>query len=121
MTRVRILLALFFILIIRTQAFSQNKINQTISISGYVKDSLSNKSLEYPTIVLLSDSMKIISAVAGGADGKFLFSEVIPGRYSIVASMLGYSTSKKSIASGSIARALAIATLCFCPPERLDG
>ena len=67
MTRVRILLALFFIVIIRTQAFSQNKINQTISISGYVKDSLSNKSLEYPTVVLISDSMKIVSAVAGGA------------------------------------------------------
>ena len=60
MTRVRILLALFFIVIIRTQAFSQNKINQTISISGYVKDSLSNKSLEYPTVVLISDSMKIV-------------------------------------------------------------
>jgi hypothetical protein len=99
MTRVRILLALFFIVIIRTQAFSQNKINQTISISGYVKDSLSNKSLEYPTVVLISDSMKIVSAVAGGADGRFLFSDIVPGRYSIIASMLGYSTTKKFIAA----------------------
>ena len=91
------LFTLCFSLLIHNVAYSQQNTTHKTAIGGIVKDSVSRKSLEYPTIVLLADSMKIISAVAGGADGRFLISDIEPGKYTIVASMLGYSTAKHQL------------------------
>ena len=97
MIRIGALLTSVLIVCFQTFAFSQQKINQSTSITGAVKDSLTEKALEYPTVVLTTDSMKIVSAVAGGADGKFIITEITPGKYTLVVSMVGYSTIRKNI------------------------
>lgn len=97
MIRIRVALTSVLLVCFHILAFSQQRNIQSSTIYGLVKDSLSGRPLEYPTVVLLTDSMKIVSAVAGGADGRFTFPEITSGTYSVVVSMLGYSTASKSI------------------------
>jgi len=68
-----------------------------ISITGVVTDSLSGKNIEYPTVAIFTDSLKLIKAVAGGADGKFTIEAPGEGKYILSASMIGYSNSKTTI------------------------
>ena len=73
---------------------AQKNENTKIVVTGTVVDSLSGKGIEYPTVALFSDSLKLIKAVAGGADGKFTIEAPAPGSYYISGSMIGYSNSK---------------------------
>ena len=73
---------------------AQKNENTKIVVTGTVVDSLSGKGIEYPTVALFSDSLKLIKAVAGGADGKFTIEAPVPGSYYISGSMIGYSNSK---------------------------
>ena len=91
------LLTLFILFFLNNIALPQQNNNIKYSLGGVVKDSVSGKSLEYPTVVLIDDSLKIVSAVAGGADGRFLITDIKHGNYTIVASMLGYSTVKRKL------------------------
>ena len=91
------LLTLFISFFVNNIALPQQNNNLKYSLGGAVKDSVSGKSLEYPTVVLIDDSLKIVSAVAGGADGRFLITDIKYGNYTIVASMLGYSTVKRKL------------------------
>ena len=62
---------------------AQKNENTKIVVTGTVVDSLSGKGIEYPTVALFSDSLKLIKAVAGGADGKFTIEAPAPGSYYI--------------------------------------
>lgn len=76
---------------------AQKNENLKITITGIVIDSLSGKSIEYPTVALFTDSLKLIKAVAGGADGKYIIEAPTGGKYILSASMIGYTNSKSSI------------------------
>ncbi len=92
--------ALFFITILCLNASflnAQTKENLTTTITGTIIDSLSGKVVDYPTVALFSDSLKLIKAVAGGADGKFYLSSPSKGKFILSVSMIGYSTVKKEI------------------------
>ncbi len=76
---------------------AQKTDNQKIIINGMVVDSISGRSIEYPTVALFTDSLKLLKAVAGGADGKFTIEAPKDGKYILSASMIGYTNSKSTI------------------------
>jgi hypothetical protein len=76
---------------------AQTKENTKITVTGTVLDSLTKKNVEYPTVALFTDSLKLIKAVAGGADGRFYIEAPSRGKFILSVSMLGYSTLKMDI------------------------
>lgn len=89
------LICLFIFCAVTLQA--QKTDTQKITITGAVVDSISGKSIEYPTVALFTDSLKLLKAVAGGADGKFTIEAPKSGKYILSASMVGYTNSKSKI------------------------
>ena len=88
-----------------TNLHAQKTDNQKITLTGIVVDSVSGKSIEYPTVALFTDSLKLIKAVAGGADGKFAIEAPCAGKYVLSASMIGYTNSKEELSlDGSVKR-----------------
>lgn len=88
-----------------TNLHAQKTDNQKITLTGIVVDSVSGKSIEYPTVALFTDSLKLIKAVAGGADGKFAIEAPCAGKYVLSASMIGYTNSKEELSlDGSLKR-----------------
>lgn len=85
------------LLVISTLSYSQSNELKNITLSGIVKDSVTKKAIEYPTIAVFTDSLKLIKAVAGGADGKFFIEVPLKGKYFLSVSMMGYSTLKKEL------------------------
>lgn len=81
---------------------AQKADNPKITITGMVVDSTSGRSIEYPTVALFTDSLKLIKAVAGGADGKFIIEAPKSGKYILSASMIGYTNSKSEIVLDNI-------------------
>ena len=78
-------------------SFAQKNETQKIVLTGEVVDSLTGRGIEYPTVALFTDSLKLIKAVAGGVDGKFSMEVNKAGKYILSASMIGYSNSKDLI------------------------
>ena len=66
-----LLSAICLLALLPTNLHAQKTDSQKITLTGIVVDSVSGKSIEYPTVALFTDSLKLIKAVAGGADGKF--------------------------------------------------
>lgn len=94
----RLLPIIFLVLLYPNKnALGQKTESQKITITGIVLDSLTGKGIEYPTVALFDDSLKLIKAVAGGADGKFTIEAPSPGQYYLSGSMIGYSNSKDLI------------------------
>ncbi|MEN6619664.1 MAG: outer membrane beta-barrel family protein [Rikenellaceae bacterium] len=85
---------------------AQKPENEKITIIGMVVDSVSGKSIEYPTVALFTDSLKLLKAIAGGADGKFILEAPGKGKYFLSASMLGYTNSKSEINLDGISKCL---------------
>ena len=81
---------------------AQKADNPKIMITGMVVDSTSGRSIEYPTVALFTDSLKLLKAVAGGADGKFIIEAPKSGKYILSASMIGYTNSKSEIVLDNI-------------------
>ena len=81
---------------------AQKADNPKITITGMVVDSTSGRSIEYPTVALFTDSLKLLKAVAGGADGKFIIEAPKSGKYILSASMIGYTNSKSEIVLDNI-------------------
>lgn len=79
------------------RANAQKAANPGIIVTGVVLDSLTGKNIEYPTVAIFTDSLKLIKAVAGGADGKFTIEAPREGKYVLSASMIGYSNSKNTL------------------------
>lgn len=91
---------IFFLCILilgSTALFAQKEEISKITITGYVTDTLSGRGIEYPTVALFNDSLRLIKAVAGGVDGKFTIDAPRPGKYILSASMLGYTNSKNEL------------------------
>lgn len=94
----RLLPIIFLVLLYPNKnALGQKTESQKITITGIVLDSLTGKGIEYPTVALFDDSLKLIKAVAGGVDGKFTIEAPSPGQYYLSGSMIGYSNSKDLI------------------------
>jgi outer membrane receptor protein involved in Fe transport len=74
----------------------------TITITGVVVDEITGEGIEYPTVALFSDSLKVIKAVAGGIDGRFIIEHIAPGSYFLSASMIGYTNSKDPLTIAGI-------------------
>ena len=66
---------------------------QNGSISGMVLDNKSNIPLANTNIILLGTN----KGANSGKDGKFLLSNITPGRYEIKFSFLGYKSYQKTI------------------------
>lgn len=78
-------------------AIAQKSETPKTILTGVVLDSSTGNCIEYPTVALFTDSLKLIKAVAGGVDGKFTLEAPGSGQYYISASMIGYSNSKDLI------------------------
>jgi len=93
----KLILPICLFLLFSANILAQKPEIEKITISGVVIDSLSGKSIEYPTIALFTDSLKLLKAIAGGADGKFIIEAPGKGKYILSASMLGFTNSKSEI------------------------
>jgi ferric enterobactin receptor len=80
-----------FLLLIAAITSVTSSSAQQIKISGSVTDSVSNKAIEFATVGLLK-SGKIIEGTSSDTSGKFVFTNVQNGRYSLQISVLGYAT-----------------------------
>ena len=87
----------FFLLLFPTTTFAQRVDDEKITLIGAVVDSLSGKTVEYPTVTLFTDSLKFIRAVAGAADGKFTIEAPGKGSYWLYVSQIGYINAKKEV------------------------
>jgi len=90
-------------------------------IDWLCKDSLSGRNIEYPTIAIFDSSKKLIKAVAGGADGKFIIDAPGEGKYIVSATMLGYSDTKKEIALDGKDSKVDIGTFIMIEGRQLAG
>ncbi|MCL2726958.1 MAG: outer membrane beta-barrel protein [Bacteroidales bacterium] len=89
------LLSIFCLLSFSLHA--QRNPDEKIIVTGSIVDSLSGKAVEYPTVALFTDSLKLIASVAGAADGKFTIEAPGKGGYQLYASQIGYVNVKKEI------------------------
>jgi outer membrane receptor protein involved in Fe transport len=64
---------------------------QQAKISGLLLDSTASKPVEFATVALLKEG-KIIEGITADSKGKFVFTKVNPGTYSVQASLVGYGT-----------------------------
>jgi ferric enterobactin receptor len=64
---------------------------QQIKITGLLIDSTASKPIEFATVALLKDG-KVVEGVTADSRGRFVFTKVDPGQYSIQASLLGFAT-----------------------------
>jgi outer membrane receptor protein involved in Fe transport len=75
---------------------------QHTQISGLLLDSTASKPVEFATVALLKEG-KIVEGVTADAKGKFVFSKVAAGDYSLQISFVGYTpktVSKVTVAAG---------------------
>jgi len=91
-----------------TTVSAQKKAVPKAVITGIVVDSISGKTIEYATVAIFNDSLKAVNAVAAGADGKFSLEAPVPGKYTLSASMIGYTNSKSVITLDADAKKLDI-------------
>jgi hypothetical protein len=72
--------------------------SQTIEISGQVKDAGSRENLEFCTVLAINDSGMTVKGTVTDKKG-FYSMEIVPGRYRIVCSFIGYTsdTSKSQV------------------------
>lgn len=117
----RELYLLVLLIFIGNCAFAQKSSPAKIVLTGYVKDSLSGRNIEYPTIAIFDSSKKLIKAVAGGADGKFIIDAPGEGKYIVSATMLGYSDTKKEIALDGKDSKVDIGTFIMIEGRQLAG
>ncbi len=79
-------LFLFFFVVWAQLAFTQSQIN------GRIQDQITQKGIEYASIVLFSQKDSIfIDGTISDQEGKFSFENPSPGRYYVVASFLGFA------------------------------
>ena len=76
---------------------AQKAENVKITITGVVVDAATGKTVEYPTVAIFTDSLKLITAAAGGVDGKFSLEAPAAGKYIFSAAMTGYTNYKKEL------------------------
>jgi uncharacterized surface anchored protein len=59
-------------------------------ISGVIADSTSKKPVEFATIYLKTNKDSLLKTGLSGADGKFLFDNLKPGKYKLTITFTGY-------------------------------
>ncbi len=91
--------------------YSQSTERTKIVISGIIADSVSRNGLEYPTVALFDDSLKLIKAAAGGVDGKFLIEAPSAGKFIFSAGTMGYSTHKQELVLDGVNKRIDIGTI----------
>lgn len=69
---------------------------QIVSLSGQVRDEQTKEALAFATIQLI-DNDKVKYAAITDVNGKYHFSEIIPGEYRIVISYLGYDKTDQKL------------------------
>lgn len=90
---------LFFVVLCSLMANAQRGQGDFLgSISGQAIDSLSNSPMEYVTVSIfrLRDK-ELVSGGITDTKGKFEISELIPGRYSVELTYLGYNVSRRNV------------------------
>jgi outer membrane receptor protein involved in Fe transport len=71
---------------------------QTVSVSGWVKDSTSAKALDFATVYLVSTTTgKAVKNEFSDSKGRFVFEKVDTGHYDIAISSVGYLNAKKPL------------------------
>ena len=63
------------------------------NVNGYVRDRSNGEPLGYVNVFIKGSSM----GAASGADGYFVISNVVPGNYEIIASIIGYEIDNQMI------------------------
>jgi outer membrane receptor protein involved in Fe transport len=89
-------LSVVLLLLSAVSLYSQKAENTKVTVTGVVVDAATGKTIEYPTVAIFTDSLKLINAAAGGVDGKFSL-EVPAGKYIFSASTIGYTNYKNQI------------------------
>jgi len=93
----KLIIPLFFFLFPSILLYAQRVDDAKITIVGSVVDSLSGKTVEYPTVILFTDSLKMVQSVAGSADGRFTMEASGKGNYFLYASQIGYISKRKEL------------------------
>ncbi|MCL2739316.1 MAG: TonB-dependent receptor family protein [Bacteroidales bacterium] len=97
MKQLSFLILFYLFSVFSASLFAQRSADERITLVGSVVDSLSGKSVEYPTVTLFTDSLKLVRAVAGAADGRFTIEAPEKGSYFIYVSQIGYVNTRKEI------------------------
>lgn len=108
-------------MLISVSAISQPAEFKNITIAGVVKDSVSGKVIEYPTIAIFTDSLKLIKAQAAGADGKFFIEIPSKGKYVLSVSMMGYSTVKRELIIDGLSKRVEIGDIFLLEGVQMSG
>lgn len=93
----RVLITFFLLLLLAENTNAQKADNVKVTITGIVIDAATGKTIEYPTVALFTDSLELISATAGGVDGKFSIEAPYAGKFIFSAATMGYTNFKKEL------------------------
>ena len=93
----KIILPFLLLILTAVTIHAQKAENVKITITGVVVDAATGKTVEYPTVAIFTDSLKLVAAAAGGVDGKFSLEAPATGKFIFSAAMTGYTNFKKEI------------------------
>ncbi len=100
---------LFFINLFFTNSFAQNN---TVSISGLIKNKSDKTVLSYVNVVLKNEKDSVfITGTVSNEEGRFTLSNIKPGNYFLEISFIGFVTKKQLLYIGSLSNYLDISAI----------
>lgn len=107
--RFKLILLLSFVLLISLSTKAQNN---SATISGLIKDKTSDSSVPYANLVLKSaKDQKVISGIVSNDEGRFNFTAIPSGNYTLEISNIGYKTLTQNVFVGSLSAFLDLHTI----------
>lgn len=102
--RIKIILLFLFIFLSIPYLFGQSK---PVTISGMIKDKTTKSALPFANVVLKSEKDNVfVSGTISNDEGRFLFSNIVSGKYYLEVSFAGYKAKKQSVYIGSLSEFL---------------
>ncbi|KFF15807.1 outer membrane beta-barrel family protein [Flavobacterium hydatis] len=104
--KARIIMLLTLAMLIVSKATAQTK---TVTISGIIKDKGLKTSIPYVNIVLKSSkNQAFVAGTVSNDEGRFTFSNVSSGNYTLEITFIGYKTKTQSLFVGSLSEFLVV-------------
>jgi outer membrane receptor protein involved in Fe transport len=107
--KLKIILVLSFVVM---KIFNVTAQNNTVTLSGLIKDKTSKNPLPYVNLVLKSaKDQKFLFGTVTTEDGRFNFSTVVPGNYILEISTMGYKINTQKVFVGTLSDFLNLNTI----------
>jgi outer membrane receptor protein involved in Fe transport len=104
--KARIIMLLTLAMLIVSKATAQTK---TVTISGIIKDKGLKTSIPYVNIVLKSSkNQAFVAGTVSNDEGRFTFSNISSGNYTLEITFIGYKTKTQSLFVGSLSEFLVV-------------